>query len=109
MADISHIYVLSANLFISHIYVLSANLFNLVRLKTLSFFQAIIHSPNDKFTDWSKLKAVTGDNLDSVQMISFVVEGAEIIVYQHFLILPFSTMFSQGFCFSESLNLGTVG
>ena len=58
--------------------------------------------PNDKISDWSKLKAFADDKINVTEKSEFVLEGVENIVgkgenggYQHFLVFP--TMFSKDF------------
>ena len=51
--------------------------------------------PNDKFLDWSKLKALADDKIIVTEKLKFVLgrvenmmEKGENTVYQHFLLFP---------------------
>ena len=68
--------------------------------------------PNNKFLDWSKLKAFADDKINVTENIKFVLGKVENIVgkgenagNQHFLL--FRLCFQQAF-FSQSLKIGTV-
>ena len=68
--------------------------------------------PNDKFLDWSKLKAFAHDKLNLAEKLKFVLGRAENIVgkgenagYQHFLL--FSECFTK-VSFSGSLKVWIV-
>ena len=63
--------------------------------------------PNDKFLDWSKLKAVADDKSNVAAKLKFVLGRVENIVgkgenagYQHFLLFPQ--------CFQKASLLGVV-
>ena len=72
--------------------------------------------PNDKFLDWSKLKAFANDKIKVTEKMKFVLERVENIVgkgensgYQHFLLFPqcsqrlhFEGLRKLGFCGEES-------
>ena len=55
--------------------------------------------PNNKFLDWSKLKAFTDDKINLTQKQKFFLGWAENIVGKEEKISPFPTMFSKGFFF----------
>ena len=66
--------------------------------------------PNDKFLDWSKLKAFADDKLNLAEKLKFVLERVENIVrkgenagYRHFLL--FSQCFQKA-SFQGSLKVG---
>ena len=68
--------------------------------------------PNDKFLNWSKLKAFADYKINVNQKLKFDLGRIENIVgkgenagYQHFLL--FQQSFQKAF-FSESLNVGIV-
>ena len=61
------------------------------------FFNSL---PNDKFSDWSKVKAFEDDKLNLAEKMKIVLERVENIegkgenaVYQHFLLFPQSFFF----------------
>ena len=63
--------------------------------------------PNDKFLDWSKLKAVADDKSNVAAKLKFVLGRVENIVgkgenagYQHFLLFPQ--------CFQKASLLGVI-
>ena len=63
--------------------------------------------PNDKFLDWSKLKAFTDNKLNEAEKLKFVLGRVETIVgkgenagNQHFLLFPQ--------CFQKSSILGSI-
>ena len=66
--------------------------------------------PNDKFLDWSKLKAFADDKINESQKLKFAFGRVENIVgkgenagYQHFLLFPQSFQMPT---FSGSLKVG---
>ena len=68
--------------------------------------------PNDKISDWSKLRAFADDKIDVTEKLKFVLGRVENIVgkgenagYQHFLLFP--SCFHKA-SFSESLKVGIV-
>ena len=68
--------------------------------------------PNDKFLDWSKLKAFADNNINVTKKLKFVLERVENIVgkgenagYQHFLLFPQSF---QKVSYTRSLKVGIV-
>ena len=81
-------------LLLSYIFLLSANAFSLDQSKNLAF-GGVISLPNDKFIDWSKLKAFADDKIKMIKKLKFyfgkvenIVGKGEIAGYQHFLLLP---------------------
>ena len=68
--------------------------------------------PNDKFLDWSKLKAFADNNINVTKKLKFVLERVENIVgkgenagNQHFLLFPQSF---QKVSYTGSLKVGIV-
>ena len=72
-----------------------------------SYSSTIFNSlPNDKFSDWSKLKAFADDKLNLTEKLKLELERVENIVgkgenagYQHFLLFPQ--------CFQKASILGS--
>ena len=68
--------------------------------------------PNEKFLDWSKLKALADNKIKLAEKLKFVLGRVENIVgkgenagYQHFLLVP---QCFQKASISGSLKVGTV-
>ena len=68
--------------------------------------------PNDKFSDWSKLKGFADDKINVTEKLKFVLGKIENIVgkgenagYQHFLLFP--RCFQKASC-SMLLKVGIV-
>ena len=68
--------------------------------------------PNEKFLDWSKLKALADNKIKLAEKLKFVLRRVENIVgkgenagYQHFLLFP---QCFQKASISGSLKVGTV-
>ena len=81
-------------------------------MKFISYENQLNAFPNDKFLDWSNLKAFADDKMKVAEKLKFVLGGGENIVgkvenagYQHFLLFP---QCFQNASFLGSLKVGTV-
>ena len=74
--------------------------------------QSLNFISNDKYLDWSKLKAFADDEINMTQKLNFVFARVENIVgkgenagYHHFILFP---QWFQKLSFSGSLKVGIV-
>ena len=97
---VNSIFLFSQDVFLTYkIYIKRFQLKSICRLKMLltrlKFLHLVNFLPNEKISDWTKLKAVADDNFNMAPMIKFVSDMTENVVgkeenagYRHFLLFP---------------------